>query len=78
MDAGNDISSTSRTISGAVSALTIHEAAETTGKVLLVLSILMILGLGASVAGAVVSVRRERREHVVLPRAQTSVRPVTP
>jgi hypothetical protein len=53
------------------------QAAETTGKVLLVLSILMILGLGASVAGAVASVRRERREHVVLPRAQTTVRSTT-
>ena len=50
------------------------EAAEITGQVLLVLSVLMILGLGASIAGAVVSVRRERREHVVLPRAQTTVR----
>jgi hypothetical protein len=38
---------------------------------------LMLLGLGASIAGAVVSVRRERREHVVLPRAQTSVRSAT-
>jgi hypothetical protein len=53
------------------------EAAEMTGKVLLVLSILMILGLGASVAGAIASVRRERREHVVLPRAQTTVRPAS-
>lgn len=51
------------------------QAAETTGKVLLVLSVLMILGLGASIAGAVAGVRRERREHVVLPRAQTTVRP---
>jgi hypothetical protein len=51
------------------------QAAETTGKVLLVLSVLMILGLGASIAGAILSVRRERREHVVLPRAQTTLRP---
>ncbi len=50
------------------------QAAETTGKVMLVLSILMVLGLGASIAGAIASVRRERREHVVLPRAQTTVR----
>jgi ElaB/YqjD/DUF883 family membrane-anchored ribosome-binding protein len=50
------------------------QAAETTGQVLLVLSILMILGLGASIGGAIVSVKRERREHVVLPRAQTTVR----
>jgi hypothetical protein len=53
------------------------QAAETTGKVMLVLSILMVLGLGASIAGAIVSVRRERREHVVLPRAQTTVRTVS-
>jgi hypothetical protein len=53
------------------------QAAETAGQVLLVLSVLMLLGLGASIAGAVVSVRRERREHVVLPRAQTSVRSAT-
>jgi hypothetical protein len=51
------------------------QAAEVTGQVLLVLSVLMLLGLGASVAGAIASVRRERREHVVLPRAQTTVRP---
>lgn len=53
------------------------QAAETTGKVMLVLSILMVLGLGASIAGAIASVRRERREHVVLPRAQTTVRTVS-
>lgn len=52
-------------------------AAETTGKVMLVLSILMVLGLGASIVGAIASVRRERREHVVLPRAQTTVRTVS-
>jgi hypothetical protein len=51
------------------------QAAETTGKVLLGLSIVMLLGLGASVIGAIVSVRRERREHVVLPRAHTAMRP---
>lgn len=51
------------------------QAAEATGKVLLVLSIVMILGFAAAVAGAIASVRRERREHVVLPRAQTTVRP---
>jgi hypothetical protein len=53
------------------------QAAETTGTVMLVLAILMVLGLGASIAGAIVSVRRERREHVVLPRAQTTVRTVS-
>lgn len=46
------------------------EAAETTGKVLLLLSSVMIVGLGLSIVGAIVSVRRERREHVVLPRAR--------
>jgi hypothetical protein len=51
------------------------QAAETTGKVLLALSVVMLLGLGASIIGAIVSVRRERREHVVLPRAQTTARP---
>ena len=52
------------------------QAAETTGKVLLLLSIVMIVGLGASVAGAIISVRRERREHVVLPRMRTTRPPV--
>ncbi|HWU89503.1 MAG TPA: hypothetical protein VN253_19715 [Kofleriaceae bacterium] len=51
------------------------EAAEATGKVLTVLSFVMIVGLGASILGSIISVRRERREHVVLPRAHTSVRP---
>jgi len=46
------------------------EAAEVTGKVLLVLSSVMIVGLGLSIVGAIISVRRERREHVVLPRAR--------
>jgi hypothetical protein len=50
-------------------------AAEVTGTVLLVLSFVMILGLGAAIGGAIASVRRERREHVVLPRAQTTIRP---
>ncbi|HEU0033200.1 MAG TPA: hypothetical protein VFQ53_21355 [Kofleriaceae bacterium] len=45
------------------------QAAETTGKVVLVLSLMMIVGLGAAIGGSVLSVRRERREHVVLPRA---------
>jgi hypothetical protein len=62
---------------GAQVTRTALQAAETTGKVLLVLSVLMILGLGASIAGAIASVRRERREHVVLPRAQTTVRPAS-
>jgi hypothetical protein len=47
------------------------EAAETTGKVLLTLSITMLLGLGAAILGAILSVRHERREHVVLPRMMT-------
>ena len=47
------------------------EAAETTGKVLLTLSITMLVGLGAAIFGAFLSVRHERREHVVLPRAMT-------
>lgn len=46
------------------------EAAEVTGQVLLLLSSVMIVGLGLSIVGAIVSVRRERREHVVLPRAR--------
>lgn len=45
------------------------DAVETTGKVLLVLSITMLLGLLAAIGGSILSVRRERREHVVLPRA---------
>lgn len=45
------------------------DAVETTGKVLLVLSITMLLGLAAAIGGSILSVRRERREHVVLPRA---------
>jgi len=45
------------------------QVAETTGKLILVLSITGLLGLGAAVLGAVLSVRRERRTHVVLPRA---------
>ncbi|MDQ3364912.1 MAG: hypothetical protein M3680_05745 [Myxococcota bacterium] len=47
------------------------QAAETTGKLVLVLSITMLLGLGTAIAGSILSVRRERREHVVLPRAMT-------
>lgn len=69
-----------RTRAGAVgqqATRTALQAAETTGKVMLVLSILMVLGLGASIVGAIASVRRERREHVVLPRAQTTVRTVS-
>jgi hypothetical protein len=54
------------------------EVADATGKVMLVLSVLMILGLGASVAGSIASVRRERREHVVLPRAQMNVKASAP
>lgn len=46
-------------------------AADTTGKVLMAVVGLMVLGLGAAIAGAILSVRRERREHVVLPRATT-------
>jgi hypothetical protein len=60
---------------GAQAQRTALQAAEVTGKVLLVLSIVMLLGLAAAIAGAIASVRRERREHVVLPRAQTTVRP---
>ncbi len=43
-------------------------AADTTGKVLIGMSVMMVLGLLAAAGGAVLSVRRERREHVRLPR----------
>jgi hypothetical protein len=45
------------------------EAVETTGKVMLWLALAMVVGLGAAVGGSILSVRHERREHVVLPRA---------
>ena len=45
------------------------EAADKTGKVLLAVFGLMALGLAAAVGGSILSVRRERRTHVVLPRA---------
>lgn len=63
---------------GAQAQRTALQAAEVTGRVLLVLSIVMLFGLAAAVGGAIVSVRRERREHVVLPRAHTAVRPAPP
>jgi hypothetical protein len=47
------------------------QVAETTGKVLLTLSITMLIGLGLAILGAFLSVRHERREHVVLPRMMT-------
>ena len=50
-------------------------AAEATGKVVLALSLAMLVGLGAAMLGALLSVRHERREHVVLPRATTTTRP---
>lgn len=45
------------------------QAAESTGKVLIGLFVTMLLSLLAAIAGSILSVRRERREHVVLPRA---------
>ncbi|MBA3456885.1 MAG: hypothetical protein H0T42_27595 [Deltaproteobacteria bacterium] len=50
---------------------TAMQAAETTGKLVLSLSLMMILTLGAAILGSILAVRRERREHVVLPRAST-------
>jgi hypothetical protein len=48
---------------------TAMQAAETTGKLVLSLSVMMMLTLGAAILGSILSVRRERREHVVLPHA---------
>ena len=45
------------------------ETVEATGKVLLVLALASLLGLGAAIGGSILSVRHERKEHVVLPRA---------
>lgn len=50
---------------------TVLSAAEATGKVLLLLSITALLALGAALLGSILTVRYERREHVVLPRATT-------
>lgn len=47
------------------------QTAETSGKLMLALFGAMALGLGAAVGGALLAVRRERREHVHLPRATT-------
>lgn len=47
------------------------EVAEATGKLVLTLSVMMILTLGSAILGSILSVRRERREHVVLPHAIT-------
>ena len=47
-------------------------AAEGAGKALLALCALMLLSLGAAVLGAILSVRHERRTHVVLPHARTT------
>lgn len=49
----------------------VMQAAETTGKLVLSLSVMMMLTLGAAIFGSILSVRRERREHVVLPHAIT-------
>jgi hypothetical protein len=45
------------------------EAAEATGKLVLSLSVMMMLTLGSAILGSILAVRRERREHVVLPTA---------
>jgi hypothetical protein len=50
-----------------------EKAAEVTGTALLAMFALMVLTLGAAIFGSILSVRRERREHVVLPRAHTRV-----
>lgn len=47
-------------------------SAETTGALVLTLSVMMILTLGSAILGSILSVRRERREHVVLPHAITN------
>jgi hypothetical protein len=52
-------------------------AAEGAGKVIMAMVALMVLGLAATIGGAILSVRRERREHVVLPRATTRAPIVT-
>lgn len=49
----------------------VGKAAEDVGAALVWTFVLMLLGLGAAVGGSILSVRRERREHVVLPRAHT-------
>jgi hypothetical protein len=48
------------------------QAAETSGKLLLALFGTTVLGLCAAVGGSLLAVRRERREHVHLPRATTT------
>lgn len=48
------------------------QVAETSGKLLLTLFATLVLSLGAAILGSILSVRRERREHVVLPRASTT------
>jgi len=50
-----------------------EKAADVTGTALLAMFALMMLTLGAAIFGSILSVRRERREHVVLPRAHTRV-----
>jgi len=52
------------------------QTAETSGKLMLALFGAMALGLGASLLGSVIAVRRERREHVHLPRATTRTVPI--
>ncbi|MDX2087348.1 MAG: hypothetical protein SFX73_05840 [Kofleriaceae bacterium] len=47
-------------------------AAETSGKLLLALFGASALGLCAAIGGSILAVRRERREHVLLPRAATT------
>lgn len=51
--------------------------AENTGKILIGLFAMMALTLAAAVVGSILSVRRERRTHVVLPRAQTQTTSTT-
>jgi hypothetical protein len=48
------------------------QAAESTGKVVLTISFMMLLTLGAAVGGSILGAGRERRHHITLPRATTA------
>jgi len=50
---------------------TTEDVVGATGKLVLTLSVMMLLTLGSAILGSILSVRRERREHVVLPHAIT-------
>jgi phosphotransferase system glucose/maltose/N-acetylglucosamine-specific IIC component len=55
------------TTTGADRGTQILQVADWTGKAMLVQVIVALLALGAAVLGAFVSVRHERREHVLMP-----------